>query len=86
MLNYNSSIKKAKSYIGLTIKEIYPIMKLNVRGKSRDFLSTNARNWREIIGKGREVWVVSDLASFRICDNFGQTEYLGLTHNFFFDK
>ena len=26
-----------------------------------------------------EVWVVSDLASFGICDNFGQTEYLGLT-------
>ena len=49
MLNYNSSIKKAKSYTGLTIKEIYPIMKLNVRGKSRDFLSTIGKNINMIL-------------------------------------
>jgi sarcosine oxidase, subunit gamma len=49
MLNYNSSIKKTKSYTGLTIKEIYPIMKLNVRGKSRDFLSTIGKNINMIL-------------------------------------
>ena len=33
MLNYNSSIKEDKSYSELTVKEIFPIMKLNLRGK-----------------------------------------------------
>ena len=49
MLNYNSSIKEDKSYTGLTIKEIYPIMKLNLRGKSRDFLSTIGKNINMIL-------------------------------------
>ena len=49
MLNYNSSIKEDKSYAGLTIKEIYPIMKLNLRGKSRDFLSTIGKNINMIL-------------------------------------
>ena len=49
MLNYNSSIKEDKIYTGLTIKEIYPIMKLNLRGKSRDFLSTIGKNINMIL-------------------------------------
>ena len=49
MLNYNSSIKEDKSYTGLTIKDIYPIMKLNLRGKSRDFLSTIGKNINMIL-------------------------------------
>ena len=49
MLNYSSSIKEDKSYTGLTIKEIYPIMKLNLRGKSRDFLSTIGKNINMIL-------------------------------------
>ena len=44
MLNYNSSIKEGKSYPELVIKEIYPIMKLNLRGKNRDFLSIIGKN------------------------------------------
>jgi len=44
MLNYHSSIKDKKSYSGLTVKEISPIMKLNLRGKSREFLSTIGKN------------------------------------------
>ena len=44
MLNYQSSIKKDSSYPNLTIKEISPIMKLNVRGNSREFLSTIGKN------------------------------------------
>ena len=49
MLNYQSSIKEDKSYSDLTIKEIYPIMKLNLRGKSREFLSTIGKNINMIL-------------------------------------
>ena len=49
MLNYNSSIKKNKTYSGLTVKEIFPIMKLNLRGKSREFLTTIGKNINMIL-------------------------------------
>ena len=49
MLNYHSSIKKEKSYPGLSIKEISPLMKLNLRGKSREFLSTIGKNINMIL-------------------------------------
>ena len=49
MLNYNSSIKVDKVYSGLSIKEISPIMKLNLRGKNRDFLSTIGKNINMIL-------------------------------------
>ena len=49
MLKYQSSIKKDKSYTGLTIKEISPVMKLNLRGKNRDFLSTIGKNINMIL-------------------------------------
>ena len=39
MLNYSNPITEQKSYSGLQLKEIHPIMKLIVRGKKRDFLS-----------------------------------------------
>ena len=41
MINYNSPIKENKNYTDLTIKEIYPVMKLNIRGKKKEFF-TNA--------------------------------------------
>ena len=49
MLDYQSSIKEIKSYSGLTIKQIYPIMKLNLRGKNREFLSTIGKNINMIL-------------------------------------
>ena len=49
MLNYNSSIKEDKSYSELTVKEIFPIMKLNLRGKSREFLTTIGKNINMIL-------------------------------------
>ena len=49
MLNYNPSIKEEKNYSGLTLKEISPIMKLNLRGKSRDFLTTIGKNINMIL-------------------------------------
>ena len=49
MLNYHSSIKKEKSYSDLTVKEISPHMKLNLRGKSREFLSIIGKNINMIL-------------------------------------
>ena len=39
MLNYSNAITEDRSYSGLQIKEIKPIMKLIIRGKKREFLS-----------------------------------------------
>jgi sarcosine oxidase subunit gamma len=49
MLNHNSSLKEDKNYQGLTVREISPIMKLNLRGKSRDFLTTIGKNINMIL-------------------------------------
>ena len=49
MLNFQSAIKKDKSYSEIEIKEISPIMKLNLRGKKRDFLSTIGKNINMIL-------------------------------------
>ena len=49
MLNYQSSIKEDSSYSSLTIKEISPIMKLNLRGNSREFLTTIGKNINMIL-------------------------------------
>ena len=40
MLNYNPVIKKTMSFNDLSIKEIAPIMKLNIRGKKREFFTS----------------------------------------------
>ena len=40
MLNYNSPIKDQVNYNDISVKEISPIMKLNLRGKKREFLTT----------------------------------------------
>ena len=39
MLNYTNAIIEEKSYSGLQMKEIKPVMKLVIRGKKREFLS-----------------------------------------------
>ena len=49
MLNYTSAIKENKNYTDLTIKEIAPIMKLNLRGKKREFLSTVGKTLNMIL-------------------------------------
>jgi len=49
MLNYNTSTKEEKKYLGLTVKEISPVMKLNLRGNSKDFLSTVGKNINMIL-------------------------------------
>ena len=40
MLNYNSSIKNKINYNDISVKEVSPVMKLNLRGKKRDFFTT----------------------------------------------
>ena len=49
MLNYTSPIKENKNYTDLAIKEIGPIMKLNLRGKKREFLSTVGKTLNMIL-------------------------------------
>ena len=44
MLNYNTSIKEDKSYPDLEMKEIKPIMKLIIRGKTKEFISAIGKN------------------------------------------
>ena len=40
MLNYNSTINNHIEYNDISVKEVYPIMKLNLRGKKREFFTT----------------------------------------------
>ena len=44
MLNYNTSIKQDKIYSDLEIKEIKPIMKLIIRGKTKEFITAIGKN------------------------------------------
>ena len=39
MLNYNSPINDQKEYSEIRITEVEPIIKLNLRGKKRDFMT-----------------------------------------------
>ena len=49
MLNYNHTIKEKKSYQGLQMNEIRPVMKLIVRGKSREFLSAIGKSLNMVL-------------------------------------
>ena len=44
MLNYNTSIKDGRSYSDLEMKEIKPIMKLIIRGKTKNFITTAGKH------------------------------------------
>ena len=49
MLNYKTTIKENKSYSDLEMKEIKPIMKLIVRGKTKDFITAIGKNLNMIL-------------------------------------
>ena len=49
MLNYNQSIKEEKSYQGLQMSEINPVMKLIIRGKKRNFLSAVGKSLNMVL-------------------------------------
>ena len=44
MFNYGTSIKEDKSYSDLEMKEIKPIMKLIIRGKTKEFITAIGKN------------------------------------------
>ena len=49
MLNYNHAITEEKSYQGLQMKEIKPVMKLILRGKKREFLSAVGKSLNMVL-------------------------------------
>ena len=49
MLNYNTSIKEDKSYVDLKMKEIKPVMKLIIRGKTKNFITAIGKNLNMIL-------------------------------------
>ena len=49
MLNYNTSIKDDKSYEDLEMKEIKPVMKLIIRGKTKNFFTAIRKNFNIIL-------------------------------------
>ena len=49
MLNYNHTIKEEKSYQGLQMNEVKPVMKLIIRGKKRDFLSAVGKSLNMVL-------------------------------------
>ena len=49
MLNYNTSIRDDKSYSGLELKEVKPIMKLIIRGKKKEFITAIGKNLNMIL-------------------------------------
>ena len=60
MLNYNSPIKVNKNYLDLTIKEIYPVMKLNIRGKKREFFTNVGKTLNMILPTEANTSTTSD--------------------------
>jgi len=49
MLNYNSSIKNKINYNDISVKEVSPIIKLNLRGKKREFFTTVGKHLNMIL-------------------------------------
>ncbi len=49
MLNYNKVINDEINHNGLSIKEISPIMKLNLRGKKKEFFASVGKNLNMIL-------------------------------------
>ena len=60
MLNYNSPIKESKNYSDLTIEEIYPVMKLNIRGKKKEFFSNVEKTLNMILPTKANTSTTSD--------------------------
>ena len=60
MLNYSNAITKEKSYSGLQMKEVKPIMKLILRGKKREFLSAVGKSLNLILPAEANTFTKSD--------------------------
>ena len=60
MLNYSNAITEEKSYSGLQMKEVKPIMKLILRGKKREFLSAVGKSLNLILPAEANTFTKSD--------------------------
>ena len=60
MLNYSNAIAEEKSYSGLQMKEVKPIMKLILRGKKREFLSAVGKSLNLIFPAEANTFTKSD--------------------------
>ena len=60
MLNYNSVIKNEINQENISVKEITPVMKINLRGKKRDFLTNVGKNLNMILPTEANTSTTSD--------------------------
>ena len=60
MLNYNSVIKKEIKQESISVKEISPVMKINLRGKKREFLTNVGKNLNIILPTEANTSTTSD--------------------------
>jgi len=60
MLNYNKVIKDDINHNGLSVREVSPVMKLNLRGKKREFFTSVGKNLNMILPTEANTSTVSD--------------------------
>ena len=60
MLNYNSVINNEINQVSISIKEISPVMKINLRGKKREFLTNVGKNLNMILPTEANTSTTSD--------------------------
>jgi len=60
MLNYNSVIKNEINQESVSVREIYPVMKINLRGKKREFLTNIGKNLNMILPTEANTSTASD--------------------------
>ena len=60
MLNYNSTIKNKINQESISVKEIFPVMKINLRGKKREFLTNVGKNLNMILPTEANTSTTSD--------------------------
>ena len=60
MLNYNSVIKNEINQENVSVKEIFPVMKINLRGKKREFLTNVGKNLNMILPTEANTSTTSD--------------------------
>ena len=60
MLNYNSVIKNEINQENISVKEISPVMKINLRGKKREFLTNVGKNLNMILPTEANTSTTSD--------------------------
>ena len=63
MLNYNSVIKNEINQESVSVKEISPVMKINLRGKKREFLTNIGKNLNMILPTEANTSSISDKLS-----------------------